>query len=375
MLDRSAPYSYTVCMRPEDFDFHMIAGLLQNWFSANARVLPWRLQQTPYHVWLSEIMLQQTRVEAVIGYYDRFLRTLPDIRALSEATEDEYLKLWEGLGYYSRVRNLSKASKEVMERFGGELPSDVEELLKLPGIGSYTAGAIASLAYGKRVPAVDGNVLRVMMRITGDPSDIAEEKTKKRLQSYLQSYYDTAGSDADPRKLNQALMELGALVCIPNGKPDCAHCPVSGNCQAFLTQQTHLLPVKQAKKERRIEKRTVFLIRLNHHLLLHKRPEKGLLAGLYELPNTEGYLSEEEAAAFVKQLGLIPVSVTKTKPAKHIFTHIEWHMNGYEIPVIPDSSYTNPDERLSAGNMAFFSPEELKHRIALPSAFAAFQYR
>jgi len=362
-------------MKLEDCKFDEIAMLLQKWFTKHARYMPWREDPTPYHVWLSEIMLQQTRVDAVIEYYNRFISFLPDIRALSEADEATYLKLWEGLGYYSRVRNLSKAAKVVMEQYSGELPSDYETLLKLPGIGSYSAGAIASLAFGKRIPAVDGNVLRVLMRISGDPSDISDEKTKKRLQKYLQSYYDTAGSEADPRKLNQALMELGALICIPNGKPDCSSCPVADLCQANLTHQTHLLPVKQAKKERRIEKRTVFLIKSDSGILIHKRPEKGLLAGMYELPNTEGFLSEEEAAAFVKDLGLLPVSITKTKPAKHIFTHIEWHMKGYEIRVLPNPACKDLDARLSADNLAFFKQEDLKSRIALPSAFSAFQYR
>jgi len=362
-------------MKLEEFEFHSAAQPLEEWFVSHARKLPWREQQTPYHVWISEIMLQQTRVEAVISYYSRFLEKLPDVRALADSDENVYLKLWEGLGYYSRVRNLHKAAVTVMEQYGGELPDSYEELLKLPGIGSYTAGAIASLAYGKHVPAVDGNVLRVMMRITGDASDISDENTKKRLQAYLQSYYDNDTSHrSDPRKLNQALMELGALVCVPNGKPDCEHCPARFLCEACRNGLTDAIPVKAPKKARRIEDRTVLILKDEHRTAIHKRPEKGLLAGLWELPNPEGHMNPEDVARYARALGFSPLFIERLEDAKHIFSHVEWHMTGYRVR-IEEEALASPEQlRLrEAEGIRFVDTAELTRDIAMPSAFAAYR--
>jgi len=359
----------------ENYKFTDIAVPLQEWFVSHARTLPWRTEQTPYHVWISEIMLQQTRVEAVISYYERFLERLPDIRSLAEAEEEIFLKLWEGLGYYSRVRNLHKAAVEVMDRFDGKLPSSCEELLTLPGIGAYTAGAISSLAYGNRVPAVDGNVLRVVMRLSGDSSDIAAESTKKRLQDYLQALYDNDRKrELDPRLLNQALMELGALVCIPNGKPDCEHCPGKNCCRAHIEGRTGELPVKSSKKERRIEKRTVLILADDTRTAIRKRPEKGLLAGLWELPNPEGHLSAEEAARFVRSMGFSPLFVERLEDAKHIFSHVEWHMRGYRIRIEEEAFATKEQlaQREKEG-IVFTDRTGLATRIAMPSAFAAYR--
>jgi len=359
----------------ENYSYIKAAEPLQEWFVRNARILPWRTSQTPYHVWISEIMLQQTRVEAVISYYSRFLEKLPDIRSLAEADEETCLKLWEGLGYYSRVRNLRKAAAEVMERFGGELPASADELLTLPGIGAYTAGAIASLAYGKRVPAVDGNVLRVMMRIAGDDSDIALESTKKRLQDCLQTLYDNDNKRIlDPRKLNQGLMELGALVCVPNGRPACAECPVRDLCEAFQKNLTDILPVKAPKKERRIENRTVLILADDTRTAIRKRPEKGLLAGLWELPGTEGHLTPGEAASFVRSIGFSPLFVERLEDAKHIFTHVEWHMRGYRIR-IEEESFASESQLVcrEKEGIVFTDSEDLADRIPMPSAFAAYR--
>lgn len=289
-----------------------IPYLLQ-WYDYNRRILPWREDPTPYHVWVSEIMLQQTRVEAVKGYYDRFLTRLPEISALASAEEEELLKLWEGLGYYNRVRNMQKAAQVVMEEYGGEMPADYERLRKLPGIGDYTAGAIASIAFGLLYPAVDGNVLRVMSRIACSEEDIAKEQTKKKLQADLTAVMPKRSGD-----FNQSLMELGATVCLPNGKPLCDRCPVMHLCKAFHAERETELPVKSGKKERRIEKRVVYLAVCDGKVLLHRREKKGLLAGLWEFPNA---LIEGESK----------IQGKNTKKAKHVFSHVEWHMEGVKI--------------------------------------------
>ena len=359
----------------EDYPIEQIVVPLQEWFDTHARALPWRSEQTPYHVWLSEIMLQQTRVEAVLGYYRRFLEKLPDIQTLASADEETLLKLWEGLGYYSRVRNLQKAARMICDCREGRIPSCPEELRKLPGIGSYTAGAIASLAFGIRVPAVDGNVLRVLARICGDASDISDDSAKKRLQSRLQSLYDKDLSHrADPRKLNQGLMELGALVCIPNGGPDCEHCPAAPFCRALIEKRIPELPVRSAKKARRIEDRTVLILKDDAVTAIHKRPAKGLLAGLWELPGLEGHRSMEDVARYVRQLGFTPLHIERLPDAKHIFSHVEWHMRGYRVRIEEEAFATPEQLRLrKEEGILFAGTDELENSYAMPSAFSAFR--
>ena len=259
---------------------NLILPLLE-WFRDHHRILPWRSDPTPYHVWVSEIMLQQTRVAAVLGYYRRFMEALPTVSDLAQVDEDQLLKLWQGLGYYNRARNLQKAARQVMEQFGGQFPSSYADLLSLAGVGDYTAGAIASIAFGLPEPAVDGNVLRVVTRVTGDPSDISQAATKKAVRAALA---EVMPLDA-PGDFNQALMELGALVCLPNGAPDCAHCPARGFCAAHLEGKTDVIPVKGAKKPRKMEERTVYLLFHGGQVALRRRPAKGLLAGLWEFPN------------------------------------------------------------------------------------------
>lgn len=338
-------------------DLSAVVQPLLGWYGAHARVLPWRDEPTPYRVWISEIMLQQTRVEAVIPFFERFLAALPDLAALAAADEAQLMKLWEGLGYYSRVRNLQKAAKAVLADYGGALPKEPEALQKLPGIGGYTAGAIASIAYGVAAPAVDGNVLRVISRITGSHEDITEPAVKRAMEQDLKLVYP-AGHAGD---FTQALMELGALVCLPNGAPHCAECPLNGICRARLLGIQSELPVKKAKKERRLEQRTVFLLLCGEQAALQKRPPKGLLAGLWELPSAEGALSPEEAAGWLAERGIAPQSLTRLPGAKHIFTHIEWRMTGYLARVAaPGGSY------------AWAGKEELRSVYTLPSAFKAF---
>ncbi len=302
--------------------------LLKQWYPDHHRDLPWRNTRDPYAIWLSEIMLQQTRVAAVIPYYERFLAELPDVASLAAVDDDRLNRLWQGLGYYSRARNLKKAANEVLSRFGGRMPETYEALLTLSGVGSYTAGAIASIAYGERVPAVDGNVLRVYARLMNDPSDIADPAVKARVFDTLK-----AQMPDDPGLFNQAMMELGATVCVPNGRPLCGDCPLASVCRARAAGTERLLPNKRPKKPRTIERRTVFALYDRGAPLLKKRPNKGLLAGLYELPNVSGTLTPDEATAKLTAWDLHPVGAVQSYSAKHVFTHIEWHMRVYAMDV------------------------------------------
>lgn len=292
------------------------------WFAQNARDLPWRRTADAYRIWVSEIMLQQTRVAAVIPYYERFLAALPDVSALARADADHLNKLWEGLGYYSRARNMQRAAVAVMERFHGVFPTDYESLLSLPGIGEYTAGAVASLAGNERVPAVDGNVLRVWSRLHNDPSDIALPATKQRVRDAVAAILPTDR----PGNMNAALMELGACVCVGNGLPRCGACPVSAHCEAYRAGTQALLPNKSRKRPRRIEEKTVFAIRIDGRYACRRRPDKGLLASLWQLPDVLGTLSEREIAAQLTAWGVRPTGEMLVYARKHVFTHVEWHM-------------------------------------------------
>lgn len=320
------------------------------WYRENARVLPWRSDPTPYHVWVSEIMLQQTRVAAVLDYYKRFLEVLPTVKDLAECPEDRLMKLWQGLGYYSRARNLQKAARQVMADFGGTFPDTFDAIRTLSGVGDYTAGAISSIAFGRAVPAVDGNVLRVVSRLTLDRRDVTKPETKKDITAALQR---TMPREA-PGDFNQALMELGATVCLPNGAPLCEKCPARDFCAAHRAGAELDLPVKSLKKERRVEERTVWLIFREGKVALRKRPDKGLLAGLWEYPN------EREGS---------PCPVTGKEEfaasGKHIFTHIEWHMTAYTLEAESDAL---PPGWVWADKAA------LRELYSLPSAFAPFAH-
>lgn len=289
------------------------------WYRENARVLPWRSLPTPYRVWVSEIMLQQTRVAAVLGYFNRFMDELPTIAALARVEEDRLMKLWQGLGYYNRARNLQKAAIQVMTQYGGVFPDTFEAIRGLSGVGDYTAGAVASIAFGIPVPAVDGNVLRVIARLTGDETEITSPALKKQTAGILQEILPVEA----PGDFNQALMELGATVCLPNGAPLCDQCPCAFFCEARLTGRTGALPVKAPKKARRVEQRTVFLIFREHRVALRRRPEKGLLAGLWEYPNEPAGNSAE----ILHTWGITPLALEHGGTGRHIFTHIEWHMD------------------------------------------------
>lgn len=331
---------------------------LVQWYRENKRDLPWRENPEAYRVWISEIMLQQTRVEAVKGYYDRFLKTLPDVQSLAEAEEDQLLKLWEGLGYYNRVRNMQKAARQIMVDYHGVFPSDYEEIRSLTGIGSYTAGAISSFAFGKPEPAVDGNVLRVLTRILADHSDIMKQSTKTKMEKALRKVIP----EGSPSDFNQGLIELGAIVCVPNGEPKCQECPVSHLCRAREEGQISEFPVKKKAKARRIEDKTILVFRDDEEIAIGKRDKKGLLAGLYELPNVPGHLSRKEVENYCKEIGLLPIRIKKLPAAKHIFSHVEWHMIGYDIRV-DELEKTNKKEFL------FIHPGEIEKTYPIPAAF------
>jgi len=335
------------------------AEKLIDWCAAVRRPLPWRLSPTPYHVWVSEIMLQQTRIEAVIPYYARFLEVLPDIRALAEVDEDRLLKLWEGLGYYSRARNLQKAARRVMADFGGELPKKAAELKALPGIGDYTAGAIASIAYGEPEPAVDGNVLRVMMRVLARADDIILPKTRADNASLLRTCYPT-GERAG--LLTEGIMELGETVCLPNTVPRCGDCPLNSLCRACLNGETERYPVKSPPKERRMEERTVLLLHCGDRYAVRKREGKGLLAGLWEFPNLDGTLDETQVREAVRAFGGEALRIEACGEARHIFTHVEWHMHGCRVEL-----------RAELPGFVWKTPGEIKRDCPIPTALKYYQ--
>ena len=315
--------------------FPDLPRLLLPWYDKNHRDLPWRQDREPYHVWLSEIMLQQTRVEAVKGYYAGFLKALPTVADLAAASEETLNKLWEGLGYYTRVRNLQKAAKQIMELHGGTFPANYNDIRALAGIGDYTAGAICSICFDLPTPAVDGNVLRVCTRLTADPSPIDKPAAKRALTEALTAIYPKESGT-----FTQALMELGATVCVPNGAPKCESCPLAGLCLAHKQGNETDFPVKSEKKPRRVKEMTVMLLHDGERFALRKRPKTGLLAGLWEFPHLDGRLSVEQVLTHMEAQGIDVLDVEKTVDKTHIFTHIEWHMTGIFLSCRQGGDYT-----------------------------------
>ena len=337
-------------------DFSQLPEALLPWYEVNKRELPWRADREPYHIWLSEIMLQQTRVEAVKGYYARFLAALPTIEALAQCDDDVLHKLWEGLGYYSRVRNLKKAAMVIITEHGGHFPTEYDKIRALPGIGDYTAGAICSIAFDHPTPAVDGNVLRVISRLTEDDTPIDLPEYKKIVRAKLAEIYP-----AQAGAFTQALMELGATVCGPNRKPDCENCPCQTFCGGALHGTAEQFPVKLPKKQRKIQDKTVFILSCDGRYALEKRPAKGLLAGLWQFPNVDGALEPPEALDYLESLGLRPKQLLRQAERTHIFTHIHWNMRGIYVEV------SEP-----AGDFYWLSREEIDADAALPTAFRQF---
>lgn len=333
---------------------------LLDWYQANSRCLPWRENRDPYRVWVSEIMLQQTRVEAVIPYYERFMERFPTIASLAVCGDEELYKLWEGLGYYARARNLRKAAQVICERHQGQFPEEYEEILALPGIGAYTAGAISSIAFEKAKAAVDGNVLRVVTRLKQDSHDIMDAKFRDQVTSDLEKIYPSEGRG----DFTQSLMELGAVVCVPNGEPKCGGCPLRSLCGAHSSGTQLQYPVKKKKAERKIEQKTVLILRFQNKIALRKRGNKGILSGMWELPNVDGRLNEEQAAQWLTQKGLsvreIKAPAGGKKQLKHIFTHIEWHMTCWMAACENEGS--DPE-------LIWVTDTQLDQEIALPTAF------
>ena len=335
---------------------HRLPEAVLTWYDRSHRELPWRQDREPYHIWLSEIMLQQTRVEAVKGYYSRFLQALPAIADLAACDDDALHKLWEGLGYYSRVRNLKKAAQVILERHGGIFPGEYGAIRALPGIGDYTAGAICSICFDSPTPAVDGNVLRVISRLNDDPTPIDTDAHKKAVRAALEEIYPARAGD-----FTQALMELGATVCGPNREPDCENCPCREFCLGCARGTAGKLPVKGEKKERKSQKLTVFIFSCDGKYALEKRQNTGLLAGLWQFPNISGHLSVQEAISQAERMGLQPRQILRTVERSHIFTHIQWDMQGIYLEVAcPVKEYQ------------WMDPQTIRTQAALPTAFRQF---
>lgn len=338
-----------------------IAPPLLRWYEQNKRTLPFRTVSTPYRVWVSEIMLQQTRVSAALPYFERFMAELPTVADLAACDPERLHKLWEGLGYYSRVRNLQKAAQIVMEQHGGALPADYDALLKLPGVGAYTAGAIASISFGLPVPAVDGNVLRVFARLYNDDADVMAPATKRL---FTQRVLDQMPK-ATPGPYNEALMELGALVCIP-GTPHCEACPLADRCLGCAAGRAGELPVKPAPKAKTTVPVTVALVESDAGLLLQRRPAKGLLAGLWQPAAWEKALTKDELTAALAKLGVQATLTEPLPPAKHVFTHRVWQLSGWrgraEACALPDG-------------FVWAAPEQLAEVYPVPNAFGAYVKR
>ena len=333
-----------------------LPSALLSWYDTNRRDLPWRQDRDPYHIWISEIMLQQTRVEAVKGYYARFLQALPTVKDLANAQDEQLHKLWEGLGYYSRVRNLKKAAQRIMEQYNGHFPTEYAQVRSLPGIGPYTAGAVCSIAFGQKTPAVDGNVLRLVSRLTDDPTPIDLPAYKKQVEAALGAVYPERAGD-----FTQALMELGATLCGPNREPQCEACPCRGFCKGYKNGTCRELPVKLPKKQRRVEEMTVFILRSEGKIALQKRPNKGLLAGLWQFPNVTGKLDAPAAISKLEESGVKTKQIIAQVEREHIFTHVKWHMRGIYLEVAGEGE-----------NLTWLTPEEIETQTALPTAFRQF---
>ncbi|MBR2669091.1 MAG: A/G-specific adenine glycosylase [Solobacterium sp.] len=331
------------------------------WYEQNKRDLPWRDTGDPYDVWISEIMLQQTRIEAVREKYLRFMAELPDIRSLAECPEDKLMRLWEGLGYYNRARNLRKCAEYLCEHENGVLPADYKRLLGLPGIGTYTAGAIASIAYHLPCPAIDGNVLRVLARYYGIREDIRQEKTINQIRDLLLPVYE---EELPYSSLNQGLMEIGEVLCLPKGMPKCEQCPLRSSCTACREQTTGEIPYRSSLKKRKILERTILVIRNGDHFLLKKRPDTGLLAGLYEFPGIDKHCGKKEIIARVESMNYHVMKIHPLPDAVHVFSHLEWKMKAYEV-WIEEPEHTLSSPWISA------DLHELQD-LALPSAFRAY---
>ena len=352
----------TICSRTQHYkgrykmknSLNWIVTPLLKWYQKEKRILPWREDKNPYHVWISEIMLQQTRIEAVKEYYALFMKELPDVKSLAEVSEERLLKLWEGLGYYSRARNLKKSASIIMREYHGDFPKQYQELIKLPGIGEYTAGAISSICFQEKQTAVDGNVLRVISRVMGSRKDVLLPETKKEVEKMLIAVMPKESGD-----FNEGLMELGETICLPSGTPLCEKCPLQKDCIAYQQNLTVEIPVRVKKiKRTKAEKTILIMINEEGKIAIEKRIEKGLLSGMYQFPNFDGFLEEKEIKQKLRQANIIVKKMQFLKETKHVFTHVDWYMKSYQISVKDQNQ-----------NYLWVSQEELINQYALPTAF------
>ncbi len=340
-----------------------LAEQVITYYDKHARSLPWRDNPTPYYVWISEIMLQQTRVKTVIDYFNRFITVFPTIADLAEADEDILLKQWEGLGYYSRARNLQKAAKIIVDKWSGCLPEEKKDLITLPGIGDYTAGAISSIAYGKEEVAIDGNFIRVASRLLAFDGNVWNAEGKHLISDFWKTVLPKNQASA----FNQGIMDIGATICLPNGEPHCPSCPISKYCQSFHQGTPLRYPVKKIKKQRKKEKKTVLLLYWNDQVMIRKRPKKGLLGGLLEFPMIDSHANKEEVLTWLKKRGYEVIRIKKGERAKHIFSHIEWHMISWEVEVDSFSVAERVDNNRQWVDCGLIS------EITLPTAFKVFR--
>ncbi|PKM51387.1 MAG: A/G-specific adenine glycosylase [Firmicutes bacterium HGW-Firmicutes-7] len=331
---------------------------LLEWYDNHARILPWRDNPSPYRVWISEIMLQQTRVDTVKPYFEKFMKEVPTIKELAIITEDKLLKLWEGLGYYTRARNLKKAANMVLSNYDGEIPSNVEALQSLPGIGPYSSGAIASIAFGIKIPAIDGNVLRVIARVMANKGDITNQIVKKEIAEFVNRVLPVQRVG----DFNQALMELGATICLPTGIPKCSICPIQEICQGYKLGIATELPLKAKKKTRKVQKKTVFVLHSNNRTAIRQRSEVGLLSNLWEFPHIEGHLSIEECEEVIRKWNISAQTITPMSNCKHIFTHLEWHLMGYFVLI----------DNIEESDFVWVTNDEIKKKYSIPTAFKAY---
>lgn len=354
-----------------DAPLEKITDPLLHWYGRNQRILPWRENTEAYRVWVSEIMLQQTRVDTVVDYYRRFMEKLPDVSALAAVEEETLMKLWEGLGYYARAKNLQKAAKQICTVYGGVFPSAYQDILSLPGIGPYTAGAIRSIAFEQPAAAVDGNVLRVITRLTACSRDIGDAAFRSAVAEALEDIYPPGKCGA----FTQSLMELGAVVCVPNGAPHCERCPLFDLCCAGRTGTQADYPVKKPKALRKKQQWTVLLLTCGAHIAIRKRAEGGLLGGLWELPNIAGLQSEKQLQDWlfghgIKTAGSGGQAIVKQPVKKHIFTHVEWELHTYAVqcgnmPCTGSGDLADSKE----APLVWVHRDRLRSEIALPTAF------
>lgn len=332
-----------------------IVNSLLEWYYKNHRTLPWRIDKDPYHIWVSEIMLQQTRIEAVIDYYYRFIKELPTIEDLANCSQDRLLKLWEGLGYYNRARNLQRTARIIVEQYNNQFPNTYQQIIALPGIGEYTASAISSICFSLKEATVDGNVLRVYMRVNNCFDNIDDMKVRKRVRENL-----TKIMPKDSGNFNEALMELGETICIPKGTPKCRKCPIRNYCKAYQEQTYLELPVRQEKKIKKLENYTVFLFISNDKVAIEKRKNTGLLHNMWQFPNTESLLDLSQTRSYLNKVNAPFFKIEKGISYTHIFTHKKWNIYSYVIWLKGENSFNDT---------IFASLNDLKRVYAIPTAF------